>query len=160
MLAAIAADLHVDTGEVGWIPTLSFGGLLLGIILFVPLGDRVDKRHLVLVKIVVMALAQIAMAVAPTIGVLAGGGLVTRLCSSLLPPFLAITAEVAEPSRRGRALGTQLTAMFSGILFARIAGGVIALHAGWRWSYALSATMLILITPVLWARLPHTQPTS
>jgi MFS family permease len=50
--------------------------------------------------------------------------------------------------------------MFSGILFARIAGGVIATHLGWRYSYVLSATMLLLITPVLWARLPNTRPTS
>src|ERR687885_2371118 len=65
MLAAIAADFHTDAATTGWIPTLSFGGLLLGIVLFVPLGDRVDKRALVLSKIVVMALAQAAMAVAP-----------------------------------------------------------------------------------------------
>jgi predicted MFS family arabinose efflux permease len=160
MLAAIAADLHADAAQVGWIPTLSFAGLLLGIVLFVPLGDRVDKRTLVLVKIVIMIVAQVVMAVAPTIGVLAAGGLVTGLCSSLLQHFIAITAEVAQPNRRGRALGTQLTAMFSGILFARIVGGLVALHAGWRYSYVLSAALLLLVTPVLWSRLPSTRPTS
>jgi predicted MFS family arabinose efflux permease len=74
--------------------------------------------------------------------------------------FLAITAELAHPEHRGRALGTQLTAMFSGILFARIFGGLIATHLGWRYSYVLSATMLLLLTPVLWARLPNTRPTT
>src|SRR5215210_1292884 len=65
MLAAIAADFQADAAATGWIPTLSFGGLLVGIVLFVPLGDRLDKRPLVLIKIVVMALAQTVMAVAP-----------------------------------------------------------------------------------------------
>lgn len=160
MLAAIAADFDADAATTGWIPTLSFGGLLLGIVLFVPLGDRVDKRTLVLTKIVVMAIAQIVMATAPSIAVLAAGSLVTGLCSSLLQHFIAITAEVAHPNHRGRALGTQLTAMFSGILFARIFGGLIATHLGWRYSYVLSATMLLLIIPVLWMRLPNTRPTS
>jgi predicted MFS family arabinose efflux permease len=160
MLAAIAEEFRADAATTGWIPTLSFGGLLVGIVLFVPLGDRVDKRTLVLIKIVVMALAQALMAFAPSIAVLALGALVTGICSSLLQHFIAITAEVAHPDHRGRALGTQLTAMFTGILFARIFGGIIAAHFGWRFSYMLSTAMLLLIIPVLWIRLPNTKPTS
>ena len=160
MLAAIAAEFHADAATTGWIPTLSFGGLLLGIVMFVPLGDRLDKRQLVLSKIVVLMLAQAMMAYAPSIAVLAVGSLVTGICSSLLQHFIAITAEVAHPNHRGRALGTQLTAMFSGILFARIVGGLIATHLGWRYSYLLSAGMLLLIIPVLWVRLPNTRPTT
>ena len=160
MLAAIAAEFQTDAATTGWIPTLSFGGLLLGIVLFVPLGDRIDKRPLVLTKITIMMLAQLMMALAPSIAVLAAGSLVTGICSSLLQHFIAITAEVAQPNRRGRALGTQLTAMFSGILFARMVGGLLATHAGWRWSYALSAALLLLIIPVLWKRLPNTRPTT
>lgn len=160
MLAAIAADFQADAATTGWIPTCSFGGLIVGILFLAPLGDRIDKRRLVLAKIVVLALMQALMAVAPSIGVLAAASLVTGICSSLLQSFIAITAETAQPAHRGRALGTQLTAMFSGILFARITGGLIATHFGWRYSYALSAGMLCLIIPVLWARLPSTQPTS
>jgi predicted MFS family arabinose efflux permease len=160
MLAAIAAEFHADAAATGWIPTLSFGGMVAGTLFLVPLGDRVDKRTLVLCKIVMLTLAQAAMAVAPSIAVLAAGSLVSGICSPLLQNFVAITAETAPPEQRGRALGTQLTAMFSGILFARIAGGLIAAHIGWRYSYVLSTGMLLAIIPVLWARLPNTQPTS
>jgi predicted MFS family arabinose efflux permease len=150
MLAAIATEFEADAAATGWIPTLSFGGMLAGIVFFVPLGDRFDKRRLVLCKIVVLLLAQAMMAMAPSIAVLAVGSLVTGMCSSLLQ----------HPEHRGRALGTQLTALFSGILFARIVGGLIATHIGWRYSYVLSAGMLLMIIPVLWARLPSTRPTS
>jgi len=160
MLAAIAAEFHADAATTGWIPTLSFGGMLVGILFFVPLGDRIDKRRLVLCKIVVLTLTQALMAAAPSIAVLAAGSLVTGICSSLMQSFIAITAETAHPDHRGRAMGTQLMAMFSGILFARIAGGLIATHIGWRYSYMLSAGMLLLLIPVLWARLPSTRPTS
>jgi len=160
MLAAIAADFGSDAAATGWIPTLSFGGMLVGIVFFVPLGDRFDKRRLVLCKIVVLLLAQATMAMAPSIAVLAAGSLVTGMCTSLLQSFIAITAETARPEQRGRALGTQLTALFSGVLFARIVGGLIAAHVGWRYSYVLSASMLVMIIPVLWARLPSTRPTS
>jgi predicted MFS family arabinose efflux permease len=160
MLAAIAAEFQADAATTGWIPTLSFGGMMVGILFFVPLGDRIDKRRLVLAKIVVLALAQALMAAAPSIEMLAAGSLVTGICSSVGLSFIAITAEIAHPKHRGRALGTQLMAMFCGILFARIVGGLIATHIGWRYSYMLSAGMLLMIIPVLWARLPSTRPTS
>jgi predicted MFS family arabinose efflux permease len=160
MLAAIAAEFGADAAATGWIPTLSFGGMVLGTLFLVPLGDRFDKRRLVLCQITALLLAQVAMATAPSIGVLAAASLVTGICSPLLQNFVAITAEIAPPEQRGRALGTQLTAMFSGILFARIAGGLIAAHLGWRYSYVMSAGMLLVITGVLWKRLPNTEPTS
>src|SRR6185295_10384983 len=131
-----------------------------GSVLLVPLGDRIDKRTLVLSQIVVLALSQMASAAAPSLAVLVAANLLTGFCSPLVQNFVAIVAEISPPERRGRALGTQLTAMFSGILFARIAGGLMATHVGWRYGYVLSAGMLLAITAVLWARLPSTRPTS
>ena len=160
MLAAIAAEFQADAATTGWIPTLSFGGMVVGTLFLVPLGDRVDKRSLVLCMIVALMLAQAAMAMAPSIAVLAVASLITGICSPLTQYFIAITAEIADPNHRGRALGTQLMAMFSGILFARIVGGLLAAHLGWRYSYVLSAGMLASITLVLWARLPATRTTS
>ena len=160
MLAAIAAEFDADAATVGWIPTLSFGGMMVGMLFLVPLGDRIDKRRLVLAKITVLALAQVMMAVAPSIAVLAAGSLVTGIASTLLQSFIAITAETAHPSHRGRALGTLMTALFAGILFTRIVAGLIAEYAGWRYSYVLSAGMLFMVIPLLWARLPSTRPTS
>ena len=160
MLAAIAAEFNADAATTGWIPTLSFGGLIIGIVLFVPLGDRMDKRTLVLSQFAVMAVAQAVTALAPSIEVMAAASLVIGMCTSLLQHLIGITAEVAHPDQRGRALGTQLTAMFSGILFARILGGIIAAHFGWRYAYMLSAALLLVSIPVLWARLPNTRPTT
>jgi predicted MFS family arabinose efflux permease len=160
MLAAIAAEFGADAAAVGWIPTCSFGGMMVGMLFLVPLGDRIDHRKLVLVKIIVLMLAQAVMAAAPSIAVLAVASLVTGICSTLMQSFIAITAEAAHTAHRGRALGTQLAAMFTGILFARIVGGLIATHAGWRYSYVLSTGMLLVIVPVLWARLPGTRPSS
>lgn len=160
MLAAIAAEFRADAAATGWIPTLSFGGMVVGTLFLVPLGDRFDKRRLVMCQLAVLTVAQAVMAAAPSIAALAAASLVTGICSPLLQNFIAITAEIAPPRQRGRALGTQLTAMFSGILFARIAGGLIATHLGWRYSYVLSAGMLLALAPVLYARLPHTRPTS
>ncbi len=160
MLAAIAADLQADAAAMGWVPTLSFGGMFVGIILLVPLGDRIDKRRIILTKIVLLTAAQAVMAMAPSIGVLAAASFVTGVTSSLAQSMVSIVAEAARPHERGRAVGTLMTGLFLGILFARISGGLMASHFGWRSSYLLSTLMLLAVIPLLVARLPHTRATT
>ena len=160
MLARIAAEFQASPAAVGWVPTLSFGGMLVGVGLFVPLGDRVNKRWLIIAMISMLAAAQAVMAAAPSIVVLAAASLVTGACSSVGLIFISIVVEIAPPQHRGRAVGTQLMAMFIGILFARIAGGLIATHLGWRWSYVFSTSMLVLLVCALLAWLPHTRATT
>jgi predicted MFS family arabinose efflux permease len=160
MLVSIAAEFQTDTATVGWVPTLSFGGMLAGIILLVPLGDRVDKRTLIIGQLVVLGLAQAVMACAPSIGVLIAASFITGVCSSMAQHMIAIVADIARPSERGKAVGTQLTALFVGILFARIAGGMIDEHFGWRYSYVLSTVLMFALAPLLLAHLPRSRPTT
>ena len=160
MLAAMAAEFRASPAAVGWIPTLSFGGMLVGVALFLPLGDRISKRWLIIGEITMLGVAQAAMVFAPSITVLAIASLVTGACSSVGLVFISIVVEIAPPNHRGRAVGTQLMAMFIGILFARIAGGLIAAHFGWRWSYVLSTGMIVVLLFALLAWLPHTRATT
>ena len=160
MLATMAAEFQASPAAVGWIPTLSFGGMLVGVALFLPLGDRISKRWLIVGEIAMLGVAQAVMVFAPSITVLAIASLVTGACSSVGLVFISIVVEIAPPNHRGRAVGTQLMAMFIGILFARIAGGLIAAHFGWRWSYVLSTGMIIVLLFALLAWLPHTRATT
>jgi predicted MFS family arabinose efflux permease len=158
MLDAIAAEFHANAAAVGWVPTLSFGGLLAGNVLLAPLGDRMDKRTLILAEITVLIAALVVMACAPSIAVLAAASFVVGAASSLPQVFIPVVAELAPPEVRARTVGTLLTALFTGILFARIAGGLIATHLGWRWSYVLSTAMIVAMLPLLVLRLPRMPP--
>ena len=160
MLATIANEFQASPAAVGWIPTLSFGGMLVGIALLVPLGDRISKRWLIIGMIAVLGMAQALMAVAPSIAVLAAASLVTGICASVGLVFISIVVEIAPPQHRGRTVGTQLMAMFCGILFARIAGGLIATQFGWRWCYVFSTVLHFTLVGALFAWLPHTRPTT
>jgi predicted MFS family arabinose efflux permease len=160
MLVAIAIEYQVDAATLGWVPTSSFGGMLAGVSLLVPLGDRFDKRVLILSEFAVLTIAQAVMAVAPSIWVLVATSFVTGICSSMAQLMIAIVADIAHPKERGKAVGTQLTALFVGILFARIIGGLIAEQYGWRFSYVLSTGLHLALAPVLLARLPSTLPST
>jgi len=154
MLGAIGADFAADTAAVGWVATLTFGGFLAGLVFVVPLGDRLDKRKLVITQVALLVPMLLAMAAAPTLVILAAASFVAGACSSIGASFVAIVAELARPGERGRALGTALTAVFLGILFARMAGGVVAAQLGWRWMFVIAALMMLALFPALAKRLP------
>jgi len=154
MLAAFAEDFHADAAAVGWVATLTFGGFLAGTFFLVPLGDRYDKRKLILIELGVLIVALLVMASAPTLPALVVAGLVVGLTSGFAQLVIPLTAELAPPEKRGRVMGTLLACLFLGILFGRLAGGFIAQFLGWRWTYVAAAAMLTALAPALVAWLP------
>src|SRR6266699_1230217 len=90
MLAAFAAEFHADAAAAGLVATLTFGGFLAGTIFFVPLGDRFDKRRVILAQLAVLIPALLAMAAA----------------SSAPPPASPRSSSRSPPrSRRPRSAG-------------------------------------------------------
>ena len=158
MLGAMAAEFGADSSTIGWVPTLTFGGFLVGIVLLVPLGDRLDKRRLIITQHFAAMLALLAAGAAQGVAAAAASGFLIGLCACYAQNIVPMVAELAPPGERGRAVGTVLTALFLGILFARITGGIVAAQLGWRWMYVLGAALLALIAPALIARLPHSAP--
>jgi predicted MFS family arabinose efflux permease len=158
MLGAMAAEFGADSSTIGWVPTLTFGGFLAGIGLLVPLGDRVDKRRLIITQHFAAIVALLAAGAASGVATAAASGFLVGLCACYAQNIVPMVAELAPPGERGRAVGTVLTALFLGILFARITGGIVAAQLGWRWMYVLGAALLALIAPALIARLPHSTP--
>src|SRR5262245_18610160 len=154
MLAAFAAEFHADAAAVGWVATLTFGGFLAGTFFLVPLGDRFDKRRIILVELAVLIAALLVMAAAPTLPALVAAGLLVGLSSGFAQIVIPLTAELAPPETRGRVMGTLLACLFLGILFGRLAGGLIAEFLGWRWTYVAAAAMLAALAPALVLWLP------
>src|SRR6266446_3873842 len=105
MLAAFAAEFGADPGAAGWVATLSFGGFLLGTIFFVPLGDRFDKRRLILAELSVLIVALLAMAAAPSLAMLAGAAFAVGISASFPQLMIPLAAELAPRASRGRIRG-------------------------------------------------------
>lgn len=55
ILPLIGSDLHLSVDGMGLIPTLTQAGYALGILFLLPLGDRHDRRTLILVKCLALA---------------------------------------------------------------------------------------------------------
>lgn len=154
MLPEFGRTFDADAAQVGWVATMTFGGFLLGNLFLAPLGDTFDKRQLALAQLACLIVAMIAMASAPTLSFLVVASAATGICASVSQYIVPIVADLAVPRERGRAMGTLLSGLFLGILFGRVGGGLIASHLGWRWTYTVSAAMLLAIAPVMFLRVP------
>ena len=155
MLERMASEFRATPAAIGWVPTLAFTGFLSGTLLLVPLGDRFDKRTLILAKIVALIAAVLAMAAASSLQMLWAASFVIGICTSLSQHVVPLVAELADARERGRAVGTVLSGLFLGILFGRVAGGIVATYVGWRAMYVIGAAMLAVVAVMLLRRLPH-----
>ena len=157
-LERFAREFAATPAAVGWVPTLSFTGFLAGIVLLVPLGDRVDKRRLILLHLSGLIVAVLAMAAAPSLPWLWTASFVIGVCASLSQYVVPLAVDVSPPDARGAAVGTVMSGLFLGILFGRLAGGIVAATLGWRWMYVISAGMLAALLAALVVRLPASPP--
>src|SRR5207247_9837387 len=70
MLGILGEEFQSPPGAIGLVPTLTQLGYALGILLLAPLGDRFDRRRIILGKAVALSAALLVAASAPSLGVL------------------------------------------------------------------------------------------
>jgi len=131
-LGILATDLHASNKAVGWIPTLTQFGYALGLLFLAPLGDRFDRRTIIVVKSLLLAIALLAIAAAPSLGVLLGASLAVGLLATVAQDIVPAAATLAPAEHRGRIVGTVMTGLLLGILLSRVVGGIVAEALGWR----------------------------
>lgn len=141
-MSASSAGLVATTAQIGY---------ALGIIAVVPLADGARLRRLSTILLSVTALALLAGAFAPSIGVLSVATLVLS-ASTVLPQVIIPTAvSMATPGKAGRVLGAVGTALTMGALLSRTAAGLIVQATGtWRAGFvvaALATGALLLVLP-------------
>jgi predicted MFS family arabinose efflux permease len=160
ILAEIAQSFNVSAAEVGWIPTLTQLGYASGLLLFVPLGDRVEQRRLIVIMLLATAITLFAAALSPNLNTLILASFAigaTTIVAQLLIPF---ATQLAAPSAQGKIIGNLMSALFVGILLARPIGGWIAEQFNWRGIYWLAGGVMVLLAIASNQLLPKYQPKS
>jgi len=145
---------------VGVVPAVTQLGYAAGMLLLAPLGDRFDRRALILLQTAGMCVALVVAAAAPVLSVLVAASLVIGVLATIAQQAVPFAAELAPPSERGHAVGTVMSGLLLGILLARTAAGFVAQYFGWRAVFAASVVALLALAVVIVLRLPKSKPTS
>ncbi|WP_186172470.1 MFS transporter [Burkholderia gladioli] len=160
LLGALRLSFPDGAAWIGVVPTATQLGYAAGMLLLAPLGDRFDRRKLILLQIAGLSVALLVAAAAPALPVLAAASLAIGVLATIAQQAVPFAAEIAPPAERGAAVGTVMSGLLLGILLARTAAGFIAEYLGWRAVFCASVAALLALAVVIMLRLPRSTPTS
>ena len=155
LLGTFALYFHAPPWQAGLIATAAQVGYGVGIFFFLPLGDLVERRGLIVALVYVCAACLVVMAAAPTLPLLIVAQLLVGL-SCISPQILIpLGAEMVPPAQRGKLIGTLMSGLLCGVLLARTVAGFVSDHFGWRVLYAAAAVLMLILGVCLRVSLPH-----
>ncbi|KRG42165.1 transporter [Stenotrophomonas pictorum JCM 9942] len=160
LLQLLAGVFDVSAGMAGWVVTVAQLAYAAGLLLIVPLGDRLERRGLI---VGLFVLASVGLGISAS-----AGNFVQLLAGTALAGLSAVAAQIiiphaatlARPEQRGRVVGTLMAGLLLGILLARTASGLLAGIGSWHTIYWVACVALLLCALVLARLLPPYRPTA
>ena len=160
ILPLIKADFGIDLTTVDFVAAAALLGFSTGLALLLPLGDRFDRRKLVLGQIALAFAFAMAAAVAPGIWALIGASFGLGIVSCVPQQLVPFAAVMSPPSERGRSVGTVVSGIMLGILLGRTIAGAVGAAYGWRAVYGLEAAFMVPVWIAAAALLPKGAPST
>jgi EmrB/QacA subfamily drug resistance transporter len=146
-LPTIGTDLHLNAISLSWVATAY---LLAAAAFLVPFGrfaDIAGRKRIFRIGILIDVTASILAAFSKS-----GEWLIVFRAfqglggAMIFGTGVAILTSVIPPRRRGRALGINVAAVYTGLAVGPLIGGIFTGHFGWRAIFFLNAFLGLLIT--------------
>ncbi len=158
LLPAVARGFATTPRAVGLVSMLTQVGYGAGMFFFIPLGDVLPRRRLMLALLGAVSVALLATAAASRLALLGAASLAVGMTTVVPQLAVPLAADLAPPEVRGRAVGTVMGGLLAGILLARTVSGFVGAYLGWRAVYVLAAALMIALGAGLRALLPESRP--
>ncbi len=153
ILNDIARSLHATESQAGLVAVLSQAGYGLGLFFITPLGDKLNRKKLILCLQVLLIITLLGISFTNSLYGVYGISLLIGLFSVATQVILPMAASM-DTVNRGRTVGIVFTGLLVGILAARVFSGYIAEWLSWRYVYGISAGMVGVVALLLQLALP------
>jgi MFS family permease len=162
LLPFYLAGLGLPPGEVAWWTGISLAAPAVAQLVTAPLwgmvGDRFGHKAMVVRAHAGLALALGLMALADTPGEFLACRLLQGACGGVVGATATYASTLAEPHRRGRALGGLFGATGAGSLLGPLVGSLLAGRFGFGALFGCVAVLLFAAAALALALLPHHRP--
>lgn len=155
LLPLMGANLHLSVEGMGLVPTLTQAGYALGILFLLPLGDRHDRRKLILMKSAALAVLLLLCSLTGQLTSLLMVSLLIGMAATMAQDIVPAAAILAPAGKQGKMVGTVMTGLLLGILLSRTVSGLVGALFGWRVMYRAAAVSIALIGLLMWRVLPR-----
>jgi predicted MFS family arabinose efflux permease len=153
ILKEIASTFKVTENEAGTISMLSQIGYGLGLFFISPLGDKINRKNLILTLLSLLFVTLLLMTMASNIHEVWGLSIFIGILSVSVQVILPMAASL-DSVNRGKTVGTIFSGILIGILAARVFSGFVAEWLSWRYVYGFSAILILIVTLLLKVYLP------
>jgi len=153
ILRDIAHDFGVTESRAGIISVLAQAGYGLGLFFLTPLGDKINRKKLILTLHIILIFTLIGTTFVQNFFWMCAFSLIMGVLSVAAQVILPLAASM-DSQNRGRNVGIIITGILVGILAARVFSGLIAESLNWRYVYGISSGMVLLGTIALYLTLP------
>jgi predicted MFS family arabinose efflux permease len=158
LLLEMARSYGTTIEHTGFVAVATQVGYAFGLLLFVPLGDLLERRALMMRMFAAVAVSLLLVALAPNFALLVAGSALIGLLASVTHIVLPIAPDLVDDASRGRAIGIVMTGLLLGILLARTFAGWVANIHGWRYVFVTAAVINAAFVPLLWKMMPKLPP--
>ena len=146
LLAALAADWHLTKGQLGWLASLNSIGMAVGAVMFGMWADRIGRKHVFIITLLLFSLASGLSAFATGLTML----MVLRFLIGMglggeLPVASTYVSERVPAHERGRVVVLLESFWALGWILAALIGYFVIPDYGWR------VAMLISAAPAVYA---------
>ncbi|RYU81583.1 MFS transporter [Hymenobacter persicinus] len=158
LLAEIGKTFGVSDSRVSLVATVTQVGYTLGLLFVVPLGDKRERKSLILGLLLCSAVCLAGAAAAPSFALLALASLLIGIFCAVPQLLIPMAASLASDEERGRVIGKVMSGLLIGILVSRTISGYVGAHFGWRTMFWLGAGLMVALCGILARMLPRNQP--
>ncbi|MNR88135.1 Inner membrane transport protein YnfM [compost metagenome] len=154
LLRSIALSLDVSETTAALTVTMAQVSYACGLLLLVPLGDKLERRGLAVTLMLLAATGQFISGFSTNISMLFTGIIMAGLFSVAAQIMVPMAATLSDPARSGRAVGLVMSGLLIGILTARSVAGLLSEFGGWNTVYRVAGVVMLLVAMALWYLLP------
>ena len=156
LLPDLAREFHLSVTATGGVAMLGMAGAGIAQLIFVPLGDIRERRHLIVTMIACAALALALMATAQNVVWLMIATFLVGGSASVNHITTPYAAQLAPEGQRGRIVGTVIGGLLIGVLLSRTYSGWVGEVFGWRVVFASATVLMVVMAALMWRWLPET----
>ncbi|MEV8267915.1 DHA2 family efflux MFS transporter permease subunit [Microbacterium sp. NPDC076911] len=145
-IPSIVEDLDITSTQVQWVQeayTLVFASLLL---LFGSLADRIGRRRMLIIGVVIFAASSVLAALAPTGELLIFARLIQGVGGAMiLPTTLSLINATFRGKERGIAFAVWGSTIGGMAAVGPLLGGWLTTYFSWRWAFGINIPLGVLI---------------
>jgi len=158
LLHQISVTFDASEAAVSNVALATQVGYAFGLMIIIPLGDKVSNQKILQYDFAIMVLSLVAAAISNSLILLIISSFFIGFTSAIPQLFVPMAAQLSSDKGRGRAIGIVMSGLLIGILGSRVISGLVGGEFGWRTMYYAAALIMLVLFIVLKFKLPKINP--